>query len=507
MKMKRHFQAIGFALLAIVLPLKAMAVSDLAQETAQYAADHYAEAQVQTLADLVSFKTVALPGVVMEANSQFSTFKAYVIELAENFGLRTQDHGAVVIVSLGEQAQRVGIVTHGDVQPADPSKWAKDPFVLDRESEPGKLLGRGTEDDKGPIATALYAMKTIQEREIPLTRGIDLIIYLAEESDWQPLIDFIAEHPVPEFNVTIDASYPVVVAEKGYSLIEVTVPAIQTPEARDREPQLVAFHGGAFKSQIPENAFATITGAGPELVDTLQQRSTQHSDMSYEFDLQDTKLKITASGTSAHSSTPQHGVNGIAFLADLLATHPWPNTRASATVAYISELAGTGYLGEDFGDLAYQHDFMGPMTLAPTLVEERPEGTRITINIRRPFGKTAEQLVSETNTALEGWQQRRGVALDDIALSFGDPIYVKDAPHVEKLLDVFSHFTGIEDPQPLAIGGSTNAKLLPNAVSFGPAMPGVKYTGHSEHEYITREQFTLNLRMYTAMMVEMGQFD
>ena len=34
-------------------------------------------------------------------------------------------------------------------------------------------------------------------------------------------------------------------------------------------------------------------------------------------------------------------------------------------------------------------------------------------------------------------------------------------------------------------------------------MPGATYTGHSEHEFITREQFLLNLRMYTAALAEL----
>ena len=35
-------------------------------------------------------------------------------------------------------------------------------------------------------------------------------------------------------------------------------------------------------------------------------------------------------------------------------------------------------------------------------------------------------------------------------------------------------------------------------------MPGEKYTGHSEHEFVTEDQFRLNLRMYTAMLVELA---
>jgi len=42
-------------------------------------------------------------------------------------------------------------------------------------------------------------------------------------------------------------------------------------------------------------------------------------------------------------------------------------------------------------------------------------------------------------------------------------------------------------------------------VSFGPAMPGKVYTGHSEHEFITEKQLLLNLQMYTAVLVELAK--
>jgi dipeptidase D len=35
-------------------------------------------------------------------------------------------------------------------------------------------------------------------------------------------------------------------------------------------------------------------------------------------------------------------------------------------------------------------------------------------------------------------------------------------------------------------------------------MPNANYTGHSEHEFITMKQFVLNLKMYTAALVEMA---
>lgn len=121
------------------------------------------------------------------------------------------------------------------------------------------------------------------------------------------------------------------------------------------------------------------------------------------------------------------------------------------------------------------------------------------------MGKSAELLTTQTQAALDAWQAKHQVKLAKLQMYFGEPLVVKDAPHVKPLLDIFSHFTGIKDPKPKSIGGSTNAKLLPNAVSFGPSMPDTEYTGHSEHEYISVKQIKLNLAMYTAMIIELGR--
>jgi dipeptidase D len=120
---------------------------------AAYADSAYYDATLTTLADLVAFRTVHVEGVANAENPEFRDMTTYLERKADELGLDFADHGEVVVVGLGQPEERLGLVTHGDVQPADPSKWAEDPFSLDGSSEPGRLVGRGAEDDKGPIAT------------------------------------------------------------------------------------------------------------------------------------------------------------------------------------------------------------------------------------------------------------------------------------------------------------------------------------------------------------------
>ncbi len=481
------------------------APSAVAVSTAKYATSQYQQAVIDTLRDMVQFKTVAVAGLELAKNPEFINFKLYLKQQAQDLGFDYIDYDGVVVISMGSSTDKLGIITHGDVQPADPRKWHQSPFILDQSSQPGKLIARGTEDDKGAIATALYAMKAIKDKGVKLDKTIELIVALTEESDWDPFRAFLTQHTVPQLNITIDSSYPVVVAEKGWNAVNLDFKTKDSWQAPIVAPYISHFSGGMFTSQIPEDATVTLNNVSGSIKDLLQQRALQYPQIKFNFSTKNDQFIISAQGNSAHSSSPQDGLNAIAFLAQLVNIEHWPSNDAGALVNFINQQIGTGIYGKKFGDIAYQDQFMGPMTLAITVAKQTEHAISLNINLRRPVGKTKQLFEQQLSAAINQWHAKNpNVTLDNIQIDVGVPYTAKNAPHVPKLLDVFSHFTGIANPQPIASGGSTNAKLLPSAVSFGPSMPNTKYSGHSEHEFLTVEQLKLNLAMYTAMMIEIG---
>lgn len=499
-----RLKKISIPLLALGLSLTAHAgetVSTVADSTADYAVNTYSSNMVESLAKLVSHNTVAVEGVPSDRNPIHIAFKQELKKQAEALGLDYKDDGYVVIIGLGEHQQRVGVITHGDVQPATPEKWQQSPFKLDTTSEPGKLIGRGTEDDKGPISTALYAMKAIKDKKIKLNKRIELYIYMAEESDWAPLREYVKNNKMPQTNITIDASYPVVTAEKGYGTLKF---AFNHKKLISIDPYLSDFKGGYFGSQIPEDASVTIANADLNLLQSLMKKAGNYKGITFDFDLRGTNLTVKALGKSAHSSKPSEGVNAITHLAHLLSNTRWANNGAGTLVNFINDNIGLDLEGKLFGSIAYKDDFMGPMTVSPTVIKQHDSNIELNINIRRPRGKSGQILRDEINQAVANWKFANMADMIELDHYIGDPFVQTEAPHVTTLLAVFKKYTGIKDAKPIAIGGGTNSRLFPNAVSFGPSMPGKAYTGHSEHEFITMEQFELNLRMYTAVLVELA---
>ena len=112
----------------------------------------------------MAFRTVVENGVPNPRNPEFVRLKAYLADAAARLGLDFEDHGAALVLGLGRSPDRLGLLTHADVRPADEAAWKTDPFTLDRDSEPGRLLGRGVEDDKAAVAAALYSLKALRRR-------------------------------------------------------------------------------------------------------------------------------------------------------------------------------------------------------------------------------------------------------------------------------------------------------------------------------------------------------
>ncbi|NVJ61198.1 MAG: dipeptidase [Gammaproteobacteria bacterium] len=477
------------------------------QKIANYTADTYKLAAKNALAEMVAIETVNYPEQTLFQNPAFEEFRNWVKQKASVLNLDFSDHGSVLIVSMGTGEKKLGLITHGDVQPANPSKWRQSPFSLDDSSEPGKWIGRGTEDDKGPIAAALYAMKSLKDQNINLSGKVELFIYMAEESDWKPLTKFLENYQPAPINIALDSEYPVVTAEKAWSSITLNFGTLGIEELTEQtKPILISFKGGSFRSQIPEEAIAATGQLKQAQIEEIERKLISFKE-NFGIDFTITPIGdrhiITVKGLSAHSSKPEQGVNAINFLAASLSDINWSPTPSSQLVKLIDDLVGTGYLAKKFGSIAYEDEFMGPLTLSPTLVNKNSDNQlELFINLRRPKGKSEKQLNEEINIALKNWQQFNSELKYQVYV--GQPYWLEQAPHVPKLLNIFATFTNTISPQPIAIGGSTNAKLFPQAVSFGPSMPNTPYTGHSEKEYITEENFTLTLKMYTAMIYELA---
>ena len=146
---------------------------------------------------------------------------------------------------------------------------------------------------------------------------------------------------------------------------------------------------------------------------------------------------------------------------------------------------------------------MGPLTLSPTLLRVADNQLDVTTNVRMPRGNSPEGLKKALAARIEAWAAAGGIRMQ-LAHDQGD--WMARDPKgawLSTLLNIFGDTTGLE-AKPVPTAGSTTAKLMPNAINFGPAMPGKKYTAHNAKEYKEVADLDLDMQMFTEMLIRIG---
>jgi acetylornithine deacetylase/succinyl-diaminopimelate desuccinylase-like protein len=147
---------------------------------------------------------------------------------------------------------------------------------------------------------------------------------------------------------------------------------------------------------------------------------------------------------------------------------------------------------------------MGPLTTSLTFVGLDDQAFKLAVNLRVPKGKSPEKLKAEIADKLNAWDKQSKVKVD-FTYSVAEPMYRNpEGEWVKALLAVASENLGMEHKFGTS-AGATSVHELPNGVQFGLARPEVKYTGHTDNEFKTVDQFLLDLQIVTEMMSRIGQ--
>ncbi|MDA8522785.1 dipeptidase [Acidovorax sp. NCPPB 4044] len=477
------------------------------------------QAVIDTTARMVAIPTVRSEKTAPHDDPAIIAFGALVEGLARDFGLqyRNVDNRIFEVRLPGTGPEEFGILTHADVVPVVASEWVLedgtrlDPFKLTRVG--GNLYGRGSIDDKGSIAAVLYAMRTVKESGLPLSRGIRLMIETTEETGGDAMKYYRAKTALPEYNIVLDSKYPAVVAEKGSGALRASF-ALQpgVPAAADAAT-VTAMAGAASTNAVPQTATARLQAADAQALAArleaaregfIARYTGQGGPFRIAVQPEGQTVAVTVTGASAHGSRPEEGVNPLPRLALFLGESgvPLAANGYGQAVRYLVDLYGLDYLGRTMG-LAYSDDFMGPLTLSPNLVREKDGKVDVLVNVRMPRGSTPEALAQATTAKIQAWGAQAGIAVE---VDHQQGNWMARDPRgawLGALLDTFGATTGLP-AQPVSTAGSTTAKLMPNAINFGPAMPGKKYTAHNAREFKEVADLDADMQMFTEMLVRIG---
>jgi predicted dipeptidase len=476
----------------------------------------YGKAATETLRELVAIPTFQVNGVAQYDNPEFIKIADKIKGLAQAFNLnfRNIDNRVYEISLEGSGDEVVGIHAHADVVPVTPENWVLkdgtklDPFKVTLIGD--RMYGRGTEDDKNGIVVALYAMKVIKEEKLPLARNFKLLVDTTEETTGDAIPYYFEHNPTPNYNLALDGGYPVVIAEKGYGTVMAN---FAKRKADGKGAEIISMTGGMATNQIPSTSVATLLSEKPaELAASLNKAGAAYAkgnggnfEVSAKVVGKDVKLTVT--GVSAHSSEPESGVNPVSrmlgFINSLDGKVALKHNHITDAARYAADNWGLDYLGANLG-VGFSDAFMGPLTASLTYVAMDEKVFKLAVNLRVPKGKSPEALKTEIADKLVGWSNKTHIT-PAIDYSIAEPMYRNpEGEWVKALLAVSSENLGMEHKFGTS-AGATSVHELPNGVQFGLARPENKYTGHTDNEFKTVDQFLLDLQIVTEMMGRIGQ--
>jgi predicted dipeptidase len=475
---------------------------------------------MHTLAQLVAIPTFNVAGLPQHDNPQFHKMAETLAAIAKDFNLafRNIDNRIFEVSLKGSSDEVVGIHAHADVVPVTPSLWVLedgtklDPFKLTLIGD--RMYGRGAEDDKNGIVVSLYAMKVIQEENIPLLRNFHLLIDTTEETSSEAIPYYFARNPTPNYNLALDGGYPVVIAEKGSGGVMATFPVRAGQANNKASAEIVGITGGLAINQIPAASVANIISSdATSLVAQLNSLGAKFvaangDNFSIKAIVDGQGAVLTVKGVSAHSSEPESGVNPVSRMLAFIAfvqqqSQLFKSNHITDAASYIAANWGLSYLGETL-DIGFSDDFMGPLTNSVTFIKLDETNLQLGVNLRIPVGRDVEELKQDILAKLAVWKKDSGTDVDFKA-GVREPMYRNPEGHwVNALLDVATE--NLSMPREFgSSNGGTSVHNLPNGVQFGLAMPDEKYTGHNANEFKRVDQFLLDLQIITEMIARVGQ--
>lgn len=157
-----------------------------------------------------------------------------VLKIATELGFHTKNiDDKIGYAEYGENradGAYYGIFGHVDVMPLGEG-WNSPPLSLTLRE--GKLFGRGTLDNKGPILSNLYALYVLKENGVTFDRPVRIVFGTNEETGFGCVKHYLTKEIPPTFGWTPDCKWPVVYGERGRLKVRVSLPESRVADLYD----------------------------------------------------------------------------------------------------------------------------------------------------------------------------------------------------------------------------------------------------------------------------------
>lgn len=413
---------------------------------------------------------------------------------AAKLGFETDNvDGYAGAIQLGSGEKTMGMLCHLDVVPAGDG-WTYPPFELTVAD--GKMIGRGTMDDKGPAVAALFAMRAVRDAGVPLKDGVRLILGCDEETGMQDMRYYAAHRQMPDYGFSPDAEFPVINIEKGGLSIRLSK---RTGGEDGAQIPVYELYAGEAANVVPGKARAVVGTQNVGIQEIEKMCAELCKDgvtQLHVTDIGNGRAQIDAIGRSAHASTPELGVNAAGMLLIALAKMN-AGGGCKEAVALLAEKIGL--LGDGSGlGMAIADEESGALTSNLGIL--RYDGDEFSVMLDNRVPICADPAVLLGNCALAVAPAGLSIA----TRGYRKPHHVPaDSPIVQRLLKAYHEVTDLP-AYAFAIGGGTYSRMMPNTVAFGFNFPGDADPCHMPDESVDIAKFVMSVKIFAHAIARLA---
>jgi len=424
----------------------------------------------------------------------------YYLGLGQNMGFKTKNiNNLGGIIEFGEGAKTIGIIVHLDVVP-EGSGWKFPPF--EGQIENGRIYGRGAIDDKGPAISVLYALNAVKDSGAAPSCKIQIITGIDEETVWNTTPELLKIIKEPYFSFVPDSRFPLVIAEKGLIWLELKrdFPVSSIKQNKESGIIIQSIAGGDFLNIVPDHCEAVLISDDPA---TVKEKLNDYiKETHYKIDLEENNagIKLISHGKPAHAFVCNEGQNAVSQLLIFLSSLDINEEQKKCLTVFVTRL-GMEHFGESLG-LACEDQLTGKLTVNPGFISMDKNSFTLRFDIRFPANQHLDSMKEKVRSAFQCFEAEQTITDSLESLSFPE-----DDPHIQRLLQVYREYTGDAEAKPLGMGGTTFAKAFKNAVSFGPAFPGMAKVEHQPDEYMEIDHLLRCTEIYALAISELMKDD
>ncbi|HPE15365.1 MAG TPA: Sapep family Mn(2+)-dependent dipeptidase [Oscillospiraceae bacterium] len=447
---------------------------------------------VRALSRLVAVRSVKeapLPGKPFGAGPAAALAEA--LQLCGEMGFKTRNYENYVgAADLSDKPAGLDILGHLDVV-GEGTGWETDPYTAVLKDD-GMLYGRGTDDDKGPVVAALFAMRAVRDLGIPLRTNARLILGTDEESGFADITYYYSKEKYAPMTFSPDAGFPVVNIEKGSYKPTFTAEW----EASESLPRLRTFRGGYRINVVPPDAEATVEGMTAAAVRGYCGVAAAQTGAQFTVTEKNGLVHIACKGKAGHAASPEDACNALTALLHLVVSLPLADCSQTRAMKALYRLLPHGDSAGRALGIAQRDELSGALTLAFSLLTVTESDLTGRFDARVPICATYENCAKVAEKAF-------GKAGFGITGSMAAPHHTPaESPFVRTLLQIYEDYTGLKG-ECLSTGGGTYVHDIPGGVAFGSSMPGFVSNLHSANERLRVKDWVLSAKIFAEVIARL----